>query len=87
MNLWLKLQRCGCARRLVGLVILLGVCGGLAEPWSPAVSVARAEGSRTLYPAEALGHRGNIEWRTSFMAIFCAGVPCSRESLAYVMLI
>lgn len=31
---------------------------------------AKAEGSRTLYPAGIEGHRANIEWRTSFYGNF-----------------
>jgi uncharacterized repeat protein (TIGR01451 family) len=63
MNLWPNLQWRRRAGRLAGLVALLSLCGGLAE-------LVRAEGSRTLYPAGAPGHRGNIEWRTSFYGDF-----------------
>jgi uncharacterized repeat protein (TIGR01451 family) len=48
---------------LICLMILLGVCSILAWP-------AQAEGSRTMYPAGIQGHRGNIEWRTSFYGNF-----------------
>ncbi|MBN1218968.1 MAG: DUF11 domain-containing protein [Anaerolineae bacterium] len=39
----------------IGLVLMVGVFGSLA--W-----LAKAEGSRTMYPGSATGYRANIEW-------------------------
>lgn len=48
---------------VICLMLLLGLDSLIARP-------AQAEGSRTLYPKGIPGHRGNIEWRTSFYGDF-----------------